>query len=214
MATIEKMTIHKALSELKILDSRIEKAIEENIVCAVNKHSNDKIDGIPLKYYKTLIQSRYDKANDLIKRRKAIKRAVVLSNAVTKVEIAGVEYTVAEAIEMKNHGVEFDKLLLDTLRMRHNSAQAIIKKENGKELEERADNYVIGIYGNKEGKTSTADIEKVKADFLRENTFELIDPINALEKIEELEKNISDFMAEVDSALSVTNALTEIEIEY
>lgn len=213
MATTETMSVHKALSELKLLDDRIQKAIAENIGCVANKHSNEKINGIPLEEYTTLIQSRYDKANDLINRRKAIKRAVVLSNAVTKVKIADAEYTVAEAIEMKNHGIEFEETLMDSLQMRYTDAQTIIKKEN-ENLEERADKYVTEIYGNKESKVNPADVDKVKSDFLTQNSYELVDPLKVLEKIEDLEKKVSDFMAEVDSTLSTSNALTEITIEY
>lgn len=210
----ETMTVHKALAELKLLDSRIKKAIKEGVYCVANKHSNDKIGGVPLDGYIKIMQGGYDKATDLINRRKAIKRAVVLSNAVTKVSIAGDEYTVAEAIEMKNHGVEFDKLLMNTMNIQYRNAQMQIKQENGKDLEQRAEQYVTAIYGQKEGKTNTADIEKVKADFLKSNQYELVDPLHVLDKIEGLEKKINDFMAEVDSALSVSNALTEITIEY
>lgn len=212
--TAEKMTIHKALAELKLLDNRIEKAIAEGIYCVANKHSNDKINGIPLDEYIKIMQGRYDKAVDLINRRKAIKRAVVLSNAVTKVTVAGVEYTVAEAIEMKNHGVEFDKSLMTHMKKHYDMAQILIKQENGKELEERADRYVTDIYGQKEGKTNTVDIESVRKTFLEMNSYELVDPLHVLGEIEELEKKINDFMAEVDSVLSVSNALTEITIEY
>lgn len=212
--TTEKMTVHKALAELKLLDDRIERAIAEGIYCVANKHSNDKIGGISLDDYIKTMQGRYDKATDLISRRKAIKRAVVLSNAVTKVSVAGVEYTVAEAIEMKNHGVEFDKLLMNAMNIQYKNAQMHIKQENGKDLEERAEQYVTAIYGQKEGKTNTADIEKVKSDFLTANQYELVDPLHVLGKIEDLEKKINDFMSDVDSALSVSNALTEITIKY
>lgn len=212
--TTEKMNVHKALAELKLLDDRIEKAIAEGIYCVANKHSNDKIGGVPLDEYIKIMQGGYDKATDLINRRKAIKRAVVLSNAVTKVSVAGDEYTVAEAIEMKNHGVDFDKLLMNTMNIQYRNAQMQINLENGKDLEQRAEQYVTAIYGQKEGKTNTADIEKVRADFLMANSYELVDPLHVLDKIEDLEKKINDFMAEVDSALSVSNALTEITIEY
>lgn len=212
--TTETMTVHKALAELKLLDSRIEKAIAEGVYCVANKHSNDKIGGVPLDDYIKIMQGGYDKATDLINHRKAIKRAVVLSNAVTKVSVAGNEYTVAEAIEMKNHGVEFEKLLMNTMNIQYRNAQMQINQENGKDLEQRAEQYVTAIYGQKEGKTNTSDIEKVKADFLKSNQYELVDPLHVLEKIEDLEKKINDLMAEVDSALSVSNALTEITIEY
>ena len=212
--TSEKMTVHKALAELKLLDDRILKAIKSTEYCVANKHSNDKIRGVSVEEYSKQMQGGYDKAVDLIERRKAIKRAVVLSNAVTKVKIAGKEYTVAEAIEMKNHGIDFDGTLMEAMRKNYNLAMAVIKEQNGKELEERADQYVTAIYGQKEGKTNTADIEKVKEDFLKSNQFELVDPLSVLDKINSLEEKISDFMAEVDAALSVSNALTEIEVNY
>lgn len=212
--TTETMTVHKALAELKLLDSRIEKAIAEGVYCVANKHSNDKIGGVPLDDYIKIMQGGYDKATDFINRQSAIKRAVTLSNATTKVEVSGVEYTRAEAIWMKNHGMEFYKALMNAMQKHYDKAQMQINLENGKDLEQRAEQYVTAIYGQKEGKANTADIEKVKADFLKSNQYELVDPLHVLDKIEDLEKKINDFMAEVDSALSVSNALTEITIEY
>lgn len=212
--TTETMTIHKALAELKILGERITKEIKSGTYCAANKHSNDKVNGIPIEDYKKSVQGTYDKVTDLINRKKAIKRAVVLSNAKTTVKIADIEYTVAEAIEMKNHGIEFEKFLLSTMDIAYANAKLTVERQNGKELEERADQYVTAIYGQKEGKTNSADIEKVRKDFLEANSYEIIDPINIQKKMEILRKEIDSFMAEVDSALSVSNALTEITIEY
>lgn len=214
MATVETMTIHKALAELKILDGRIKKEIQNGLYCAANKHSNEKINGIPIDDFEKSVRGTYDKVTDLINRRKAIKKAIVLSNAKTTVKIADTEYTVAEAIEMKNHGIEFEKLLLGTMDVAYANAKLTVERQNGKELEERADQYVTAIYGQKDGKTNSADIEKVRKDFLEANSYEIIDPINIPEKSEELRNKIDSFMAEVDSALSVSNALTEITIEY
>lgn len=212
--TREKMTIHKALAELKIMDTRIQGAINDVTYCLANKHSNEKINGVTIDECKKNIQSGYDKVNDLIKRRKALKRAVVLSNAVTKVDINGEEYTVAEAIELRNHGIEYEKLLEKSMKNDYQRAMITIKNENGADLEARANKHVEAIYGNKENKVNTADMEKVKADFINANQYELIDPINVLEKLDTLESFINDFMSEVDATLSVSNALTEIEIEY
>ena len=212
--TTETMTIHKGLAELKILDGRIKKEIQNGSYCVANKHSNEKINGIPIEDFKKAAQGAYDKVTDLINRRKAIKKAIVLSNAKTTVEIADVEYTVAEAIEMKNHGIEFETMLVNIMSDQYKSAQVEVNRQNGYNLEERADQYVTAIYGQKDGKTVTADIEKVRKDFLEANSYEIIDPINVPEKLEELRKKIDDFMAEVDSALSVSNALTKITIEY
>lgn len=212
--TTETMTIHKALAELKILENRIMKTVGDGTYCVANKHSNEKINGVSVEEYKKVMQGAYDKAVDLITRYKAIKKAITLSNAKTVVKIGEEEYTVAEAIWMKNHGVEFDELLLNELREQYNKAQAKILKQNGNDLEQRAEQYVVGIYGSKEGKTNTDDFEKTKQDFITSQTFELVDPIGILEKIEVLEEKISTFKAEVDAALSTSNALTVIEVNY
>lgn len=212
--TKETMTVHKALAELKLLDDRINKTICEGTYCIANKHSSEKVNGISIEEFKKVIQGSYDKARDLINRRKAIKRAVTLSNAKTKVTISGAEYTVAEAIEMKNHGILFDNKLAHAMSAQYNNAMIAIKENNGKDLEERADSYVTALYGNKEGKSNSAEIEKIRKEFIDNNSYELIDPINVLDEISLLEGYMDDFMAEVDSALSVSNALTEITIEY
>lgn len=115
---------------------------------------------------------------------------------------------------MKNHGMEKWQGVLNVMQRQYKQAQVEINRQNGADLEARADQYVTAIYGQKDGKTNTADIEKVRADFLKANTYELLDPIHILDKIEELEKKISDFMSEVDAALSCSNALTQITIEY
>ena len=212
--TTETMTIHKALSELKILDGRIKKEIQSGSYCAANKHSNEKINGIPIQDFRKTVQGTYDKVTDLINRRKAIKKAIVLSNAKTTVKIADTEYTVAEAIEMKNHWIEFETMLINVMDMQYKQAQAEVNRQNGNNLEERADQYVTAIYGQKEGKTNSADIDKVRKDFLEANSYEIVDPINVQDKVETLRQKIDAFMADVDSALSVSNALTKITIEY
>lgn len=214
MANTERMTIHKALAELKLLDNRITSTINNGTYCVANKHSNEKIKGVSVEEYKKVMQGDYDKATDLIKRRNAIKRAVVLSNATTKVKINDIEYTVAEAIEMKNHGVEFDEIMLQELQKQYLKAQAEILKQNGKELEERAEKYVVGAFGSKEGKVNSDEYEKARMQFIKANTYELVDPIKILDKINALEENINAFKAEVDAVLSVSNAITEIEISY
>lgn len=208
------MTVHKALAELKIIGDRINTAISAGIYVKANKHSNDKINGVSIEEFKKQIQGSWDKVNDLIRRRNAIKRAVVLSNATTKVKVGNEEYSVAEAIEMKNSGMQYKRELMNVLNRQYVEAIRITEKENGETLQQKADNYVVGLYGSKEGKTSVDEIENTKKQFIQNNTFELIDPVKVREKIEALEKEIAEFESEIDAALSCSNSLTEIEIEY
>lgn len=213
--TEEKMTVHRALAELKIIDARIEKAIIDTTFCVANKHSNSKIQGVSIKEFEQKIHGDYNKAIDLIRRRNAIKRAVVLSNAVTNVEIGGEKYTVAEAIEMKNHGIVFKETLLEQLEQQYNQTQAELLEKNGAELEKRAEQYIIGMYGNKELATvKNEEAEKAMKEYIVNNTYDFIDPLKVTEKIDKLEKEISDFKANVDAALSTSNAITEITVAY
>lgn len=212
--TTEKMTIHKALCELKTLDARIDKAIRSGVFIFANKHSNTKVSGKSISDHCADVKSAYQSACDLIARRDAIKRAVTLSNATTKVQIGGVEYTVAEAIEMKNHGVPIQQKLLDKLERDNRKAREQADEGNGEYLEMRADEYVKSLYGNVDMKGASDEIKKVRADFIAAQTMELVDPINIAAEMEKLEKQITTFVVEIDAALSVSNALTEISVEY
>lgn len=212
--TTETMTVHKALSELKIIGNRIEDAINESVFVRANKHSNEKINGVSIQEFSNQIKSGWKKVDDLIRRRNAIKKAVDLSNAITKVKIGNDEMTVTEAIAMKNSGIIYKQQLLAVLKNQYINAVKITEKENGEELQQKAENYVIGLFGNKEGKTNNDEIEKTKQQFIKSNTYELIDPISIKDKIDVLEKEIYEFTTEVDSVLSTSNAITEITIVY
>ena len=80
-------------------------------------------------------------------------------------------------------------------------------------VENKADNYVAEIYGNKDS-NNTADIEAARKGYVDAQSYELIDPINIKKEIEKLEAEIALFKTKVDSQLSISNAVTTIEIEY
>lgn len=213
MSTVEKMTVHKALCELKVIDSRINKAISAMAFVVPNKHNNTKISGMTIVDYCEQAKAAYQSAVDLITRRDAIKRALVKSNAVTQVIVAGVAYTVAEAIEMKNHGMDHIRALMMKLTNDLNSAKRAADTENAL-LERRGDEYIRNMYGNTDMKNLTADAVDQRKEFIKSITVELVDPLHISDKIAALDKMYHDFMIEIDAALSTSNAVTEIEISY
>lgn len=212
--TTEKMTVHKALCELKTLDARIVKAIQGADFVFANKHANTKVSGKSLSAYCEEVKAAYRSACDLISRRDAIKRAVTMSNATTKVVIGGQEYTIAEAIEMKNHGIPMQQRLLDKLAKDNRAARKRADESNGEYLEMRADEYVKSLYGNVDMKGASDEIKKVRSDFIAAQTMELVDPLGIDDEMKRLDDIISSFSVEIDAALSVSNALTEITVEY
>lgn len=216
--TTEKMTIHKALAELKTMDDRIEKAIRSATYILAVKHSAEKINGKTVANFKEDMRSGYQKVTDLIARRDAMKRAVVLSNATTKVKIGDNEYTVAEAIEMKNHGMEFRSTLLYHMNNAYVAAQNDLTRNGGEALEKKAEQYVLAVIAAqpKDSKMSVdSEVMKVmRQQYIDNNTYDLVDPMDIAKVIEALDAEINEFNAEVDAALSVSNALTVIEFEY
>lgn len=214
----EKMTIHKALAELKTMDDRINKAIRSTSYVLAAKHSAEKINGVKVSNFKEQMRSGYQKVTDLIKRRDAMKRAVVLSNATTKVKIGDNEYTVAEAIEMKNHGMEFRSALLRQMNSDYIAAQNDLARNGGEALEKKSEQYVLAVIAAqpKDSKMSAdSDVMKgLRQTYIENNTYDLIDPLDITKVMETLDAEINEFNAEVDAALSVSNALTVIEFEY
>lgn len=218
MSTKETCTIHKALSELKTMDDRISKAIRSTTYVLAVKHSAEKINGVKVNDFKDQMRSGYQKVTDLIRRRDAMKRAVVLSNATTKVKIGDTEYTVAEAIEMKNHGMDFRSELLRAMNNEYTNAQNELARNGGEAIEKKAEQYVLAVIAAqpKDSKMSV-DSDAMKAlrqTYIENNTYDLVDPMGIAKVMETLDAEINEFNAEVDAALSVSNALTIIEFEY
>lgn len=216
--TTEKMTIHKALAELKTMDARIAKAIHETPYVLAVKHSAEKINGMTVDNFKDKMRSGYQKATNLITRRDAMKRAVVLSNATTKVKIGDNEYSVAEAIEMKNHGMEFKSDLLRQMNSAYTAAQNELVRNGGEALEKKAEQYVLAVIAAqpKDSKMSVDSdaMKTLRQTYIDNNTYDLVDPMNIAKVMEKLDAEINEFNAEVDAALSCSNALTVIEFEY
>lgn len=209
----EKMTVHKALAELKTLDDRINSEITGSVFVRANRHNNMKIFGKTISDFMADTESSYQSVKALINRRNAMKRAVVLSNAITKVNIGGVEYTVAEAIEMNNHGMENLVELRNCLREQYSSVKRMVESENGDKLVKACENYIQATFGTKE-KVNNPDIETAQKVYMANNTYDIVTGFDIEKVIKELTDKIDAFKAEVDSALSVSNALTVIEFDY
>lgn len=212
--TTETMTIHRGLAEIKVLENRILKAISEAKFCAAAKQSMKKLNGVPIEDYKKGAQSSLDSIKDLITRHDAIKRAISKSNAETHVTIDGIVYTVAEAIYMNQHGIEFKHELLAMMERQYSSAIATIEMANAR-LSDRADSYVANtVSASDKSNMDTDTLRDTRDSYIERETMVLIDGIDIKKAKDELAAKIDKFKAEVDAVLSTSNAITEITIEY
>lgn len=203
-------SIHRCLTELKLLDDKINKAVYKRFIGykknsangEYNTHDSDED-------FTKLVQSNYDTVIAYINRRKQIKEAVVNSNAKTIVTIAGKEYTVASAIERKK-SIKYEEELLHQLRVQYaNSLRTV--NDNNERMENNLDKQISQMVGSDNSKND--DISTFAEFYRKQNGYTLLDPLKLKDKIDILEKEIQDFNSEVDCVLSESNAITMVEIQ-
>lgn len=210
MSDTNKISIARALVELKTLGGRIERAASQpmiGVLVGVGEVAK------PLDaQFKTqedaskAFLGNFNTASDLIKRREAVKRAVVLANASTKVKIADVEYTLAEAIEMKKF-VSVRKRFLENLRTQLVRVTGQVNNANAT-LDARID-----AYRRDQGENANAElVENTVKDMRERSAGSLIAPKDLGEFIRTELQAIEDFEQEVDVALNETNAATLIDV--
>ena len=195
-----KITITRALTELKTLDKRIQKNIDSGVF--VSFHGKFHQPNPRSKLAVADLQS----IHDLLERRKKLKSLIVMSNATTKVVICEKEMTVAEAIETKSSIKHYDNLLN---RLKAQYAEANRKVENLNERVRSDLERKTKLSGENELKM---DLIKFSKDYMAMHGIVLFDPVNIARKIKELEDYITQFKAEVDFVLTEKNSTTFIEL--
>jgi hypothetical protein len=205
-----KMTIHRALSELKLIDAKIEKQINEIVPTGINQKGKLINNYIKEEDFKTSAQSKFDSVNDLIARKNAIKSAIVEANGKTKVKVAEKEMTIADAINFKAV-VVFKKKLVETLKQRHTQAVAQMNQQNTI-VEQNVQRILEATFGKENVKAGKDDVESVRKPYMEANEFHLFDPLEVAKKVEVMETEIGNFEADVDAVLSEINAVTFIEV--
>lgn len=207
------MTIHRALSELKLIDSRIEKAI--NLVEPTGLKQLEKpVNGFYSKDdFENDVKAKYQSVTDLIDRKNAIKSAIVKANGITEVKISEKTMTIADAINFKAV-IAVKKNLINLLSQKHKTVMARFTKENEKVNNVALENakIMIGKQGDDRVKPTDEDVKNIVEPFVKRNEFHLVDPLKIEELTEKLQLEVDKFEAEVDAVLSEINALTVIEI--
>ena len=203
------ISITKALNELKLYDSKITKAVSATFVGAAKK-SDATIDNKTKEDFKTFVKANYESVTKLIDNRAKIKSAIVQSNAVTKVNVNGIEMTVAEAIERKS-SIDYEKSLLYSLKEQYVKASAKIDRENMK-VASQIDSMLNAYASGDSDKKNSSEAQKMFDSYKEKNEFELVDGIKIEDKIKALEDDILGFEAEINTVLVVSNSITLIDV--
>ena len=207
---MEKMLVTQALNELKLLDDRINKAINDAVLVIAAKRSEKKVNpNLTKEEFEIRAKAGYQSVLDLIERRKKIKAAVVTSNAVTKVIVHGEEMTVAEAIERKST-IDYEISLLRQMQGQWGAQNREMNMQNIR-MEERIDKYIETFVGKDTSKAKDNELEAMIKPMRESGEYALVDPLSIEKKIADLDDCIKGFRSEVDAVLQISNCTTYIE---
>ena len=207
---MEKMLVTQALNELKLLDDRINKAINDAVLVIAAKRSEKKVNpNLTKEEFEIRAKAGYQSVLDLIERRKKIKAAVVTSNAVTKVIVHGEEMTVAEAIERKST-IDYEISLLRQMQSQWGAQNREMNMQNIR-MEERIDKYIETFVGKDTSKAKDNELEAMIKPMRESGEYALVDPLSIEKKIADLDDYIKGFRSEVDAILQISNCNTYIE---
>lgn len=208
---VRKMTITRALNELKLLDNRINDKITSTQFVAALQNDKKVFNRLTVEEFSKEVRENFDSVKDLISNRDKIKKAIVKSNAETFVEVGGIKMTVAEAIERKN-SIKYEKSVLLMMEGQLKRAEVEVGRGN-EEAEKKAFEALQSVIGKENARApKKEDTDAIYTPVYDKYKWSVIDPINASLIIKELKKNIEDFDNNIDIELSSSNATTFIEV--
>lgn len=217
----EKMLVTQALDERDLLVKKISDKIAKASFVDTIKPNEDKVceARISKDEFAKEVESSYQQIQDFIDRYQKIDAAIVASNAQTKITTSYGEFTVAGAISLRSrlrgNGVydgeaDFESALQERMKIEFQRKinQAEIKN---KQLQTTAENMRLSILGKDTKIKDEKPLEVVEA-YVRENTTEVVDPLDVQKKIEKLKEKRDTLLTELDTQIKVSNATTFIEI--
>jgi hypothetical protein len=213
--------VTQALDERDLLVKKITDKIEKASFVDTIKPNEDKVYSkrITRDEYTREAESAYQQIVDLIDRYQKIDSAIVASNAKTEITTSYGKFTVAGAIalrsRMRSQGsygmdADFEGLLVGKMKNEYNERVRTCDLKNG-QLQNTAESMRLSILG-KDTKTKDDKPLGVVDAYVKENTTELMDPLDIKKKIETLEEKTNTLLKELDTQIKVSNATTLIEI--
>ena len=207
------MTVQRALNELKIIDERLSKRLTEFVVVGTKKVSEARVVETreSIVEFENRAKGVLDSVDGLLKRQQELKHAIMTSNATTKIEVAGKTYSVMTAIDRKRT-IEKEKLVVKYMRDALIRAEYKVNQENDK-MESYIQRQTNAMAGGDLSSKKDDYIIAFEKSYREQNSWDLVDPLKIRDLIEQREQEISMFELEIDTALTVSNAITKIEIE-
>lgn len=211
---MKKITIHRALTELKTLDARINKAINNIIPIGIQQEGKLVNNIYDKDTFIANAKENYQSINDLVDQKVKIKSAIIQSNSTTTITIDKQLMTVADAINFKTIIIHKEDLI-NTFVGFLNSCRAKQNKETERIEQIALDNakIMLGKQTDNSVQPTDKDVREIMEPFIARNKLNLIDPLDLDTTIKKLQLEVDNFSTEIDAVLSESNATTFIEID-
>lgn len=217
----EKMLVTQALDERDLLVKKISDKISKASFVDTIKPNEEKVfeKKIDKTEYAREAEAAYQQINDLIERFQKIDAAIVESNAKTEIKTSYSNFTVAGAISLRSRfrgmdaydgDADFEGKLQRKLQSEYNERVRFCDNKNS-QLQLTAENMRLSILGRDAKIKDEKPLSVVEA-YVKENTTELVDPLDVKKKLEALEEKRNVLLTELDTQIKVSNATTFVEI--
>ena len=217
----EKMLVTQALDERDLLVKKIADKIAKASFVDTIKPNEDKVFAkrIDKDEYAKVAESAYQQIVDLIDRFQKIDAAIVASNANTEITTSYGTFTVAGAIALRSRlrgagtygdDADFEGRLQRKFENEYNERVQFCDRKN-MQLQATAEDMRLSILG-KDSKTKEEKPLGVVEAYVKENTTELVDPLDVKQKVEALQEKRNTLLTELDTQIKVSNATTFVEV--
>lgn len=214
------ITIHRALSQLKTTQARIEDKFEKDIYVSSTIGKTNMAEGRPVDAVKREILANFDSMQQLLKNYQTLKLAIIRSNSGITEEstniktgnVEGMELTVAEAIAIQKYVLPLENQFVRRLESQLNNAKRTIEMTNSQANTEIT--AVLEALSNKDSKNLDPGQVNTITEAYQQNKFrQLVDPLDLAEKIRKLRDKLDALSVGVDAFLSESNAISRINVD-
>ena len=217
---MEKMLVTQALDERDLLVKKInDKISSANFIDTIKPNQENVFSKrISKEEFSKAAEASYQQIMDLIDRYQKIDAAIVASNANTEITTSYGTFSVAAAISLKNRlrglgkdNTDFELSLRTRMIREYNENVQVCERKNS-QLQATAEEMRLSILGKDSKNKDDKPLSVVEA-YVKENTTELMNPIDVNKKIEALTEKRNVLLSELDTQIKVSNATTFIELD-
>ena len=214
------ITIHRALSQLKTTQARIEDKLEKDFYISSTIGKTNMAEGRPVDAVKREILANFDSMEQLLKNFQTLKLAIIRSNSgiteeSTNIKTGTVEdltLTVAEAIAIQKYVLPLRERFVRRLEAQLNNAKRTVEMANTQANNEIAS--VLDALSNKDSKNLDPSQVNTITEAYQQNKFrQLVDPLDLAEKIRKAHDNLDALSVGIDAFLSESNAISHIDVD-